>query len=107
LGFSYVKKANPLTVKGKTVKVKYSKLRKKTQTIARTKAITVSKNQGTVTYAKAKGNKKITVDKKTGKIKVKKGLKKGTYKVKIKVTAAGNSWYKKATKTVTVKIKVK
>lgn len=107
LGFSYVKKANPLTVKGKTVKVKYSKLRKKTQTIARTKAITVSKNQGTVTYAKVKGNKKITVDKKTGKIKVKKGLKKGTYKVKIKVTAAGNSWYKKATKTVTVKIKVK
>ena len=30
----------------------------------------------------------------------------GTYKVKVKVTAAGNANYKKATKTVTLKVKV-
>ena len=31
----------------------------------------------------------------------------GIYKVKIKVTAAGNDKYKKVTKTVTVKVRVK
>mgnify|MGYP002626131174 CR=1 FL=1 len=98
---------NTLTAKGKTVTVKFAKLKKKNQTVARKNAITVSKAQGTVTYVKASGNKKITVNKKTGKITVKKGLKKGTYKVKIKVTAAGTTKYKKATKTITVTIKVK
>ena len=37
---------------------------------------------------------------------IKKGLKKGTYTVKVKVTAAGNANYKKATKTVKLKIMV-
>ena len=49
---------------------------------------------------------KITVAK-TGKITVKKGLKKGTYKVKLRVTAAGNKNYKKKAKTVVVKVRVK
>ena len=100
------KKANTLSVKGKTVKVKFAKLKKKKQTIAINKAMTVSNAQGAVTYAKASGNKKITVAK-NGKITVKKGLKKGAYKVKIKVTAAGNDEYNAAVKTVTVTIKVK
>ena len=73
----------------------------------RSKAIKVSGAKGTVTYAKAGGNKKIRINKKTGKITIKKKLKKGTYKLKVKVKAAGNSKYKAATKTVTVKIKVK
>lgn len=101
------KNVNTLTAKAKKPTVKYSKLKKKNQTIARKNAITVSKAVGKVTYAKSSGNKKITVNKKTGKITVKKGLKKGTYKVKIKVKAAGNSTYKAKTKTVTVSIKVK
>lgn len=104
---TYNKKSNTLTVKAKKPTVKYSKLKKKNQTIARKNAITVSKAKGTLTYSKSSGNKKITINKKTGKITVKKGLKKGTYKVKIKVTAAGNNTYKKGTKTVTVTIKVK
>ena len=101
------KKANTLTVKSKTATVKYKNLKKKDQTIARKKSMTISKAQGTVSYTKSSGNKKITINKKTGNITVKKGLKKGTYKVKIKVKAAGNATYKAATKTVTVKIKVK
>ena len=44
---------------------------------------------------------------KTGKITVKKGLKKGVYKVKVKVTIKGTGAYKSKSKTVTVKIKVK
>jgi uncharacterized protein YkwD len=100
------KKSNTLTVKAKKATVKFKKLKKKSQTIALKKAMTVSKAQGKVTFQKAKGNKKITVAK-NGKITVKKGLKKGTYKVKIKVMAAGNSAYNAKTKTVTVTIKVK
>ena len=102
-----LKKANTMTAKGKTVKLKYKTLKKKTLKIAKTKAFTIKKPQGTVTFKKLKGNKKITVNKKTGKITVKKGLKKGTYKVKVSVTAAGNKTYKKVTKKVTVTIKVK
>ena len=94
-----VKKANTIYAKGKTVKVNGNK---KT-IIKKSKAFKIKNAKGTVTFKKAKGNKKITVAK-NGKITVKKGLKKGTYKVKIKVTAAGNSRYKAATKTVTVKI---
>lgn len=100
------KNANTLTVKAKKPTIKYSKLKKKNQTIARKNAISVSKAKGTVTYKKASGNKKITVSK-VGKFTVKKGLKKGTYKVKVKVTAAGSNAYKAATKTVTVTIIVK
>lgn len=38
---------------------------------------------------------------------MKKGLKKGTYKLKVKVTAAGNKKYGPATKTITVKLKIR
>ena len=102
-----VKKSNTLIVKAKTPTVKYSKLKKKTQTIALKKAMAVSKAQGAVTYTKASGNKKISINKKTGNITVKKGLKKGSYKVKIKVKAAGNASYNAKTITVTVTVKVK
>ena len=44
---------------------------------------------------------------KNGKITVKKGLKKGTYRIQVKVTAAGNDIYKKMTKKVYVTIIVK
>ena len=78
---------------------------KLSKVIAKAKAFKVTTAKGKVTFKKAKGNKKIAVSK-AGKVTVKKGLKKGTYKVKVKVTAAGNANYKKATKTVTLKVKV-
>ena len=57
---------------------------------------------------KSKFKKYFAVNTKTGKITVKKGLKKGTYKVKVKVKAAGNANYKASKeKTVTVTVKVK
>ena len=102
-----LKLKNPMKVKGKTVTVKYSKLKKKSQVIKRTKAIKITKKKGTLTYTKVKGNKKIKVNKKTGKITVKKGLKKRTYIVKIKVTAKSTKTYRKTTKIATVRIKVK
>ena len=71
--------------------------------------------QGSITYTLSsakKGSKTFKkyfkINKTNGKVKVKKGLKKGTYKVKVKVKAAGNGNYKaSAVKTVTFKVRVK
>ena len=112
LTFTIEKAANPLTVKGKTVKLKASKVKKKKQTIKAVNAFTVGNAQGAVTYKllsvkKAKFKKYFKVNAKTGTITVKKKLKKGTYTVKVQVTAAGNANYGSAKKVVTVKIKIK
>ena len=107
--FKIVKHANTLKIKkGKTYKVKYSKLKKAKQTVPYTSVITfTSKGQGTLTFTKKSGNKKIKISK-AGTVTIKKKLRKGTYKVKVKVKAAGNSNYTaSSTKTVTFKIKVK
>ena len=101
---SIVKRANTITVKGKSCSAKA----KKNTTIKKAKAFTIKNAKGTVTFKKASGDKKITINKKTGNITVKKGLKKGkTYSLKVKVSAAGNTAYKAGSKTVTVKIKIK
>lgn len=102
--FSITKAKNPMTVKAKTKSVKYSAVKKKNVTVT---ALTVKKAQGKKSFKKLSGNKKITVNTKTGKITVKKGLKKSTYKIKVKVTAKGTTNYKSASITKTVKIKVK
>jgi|GEM_PF-6094401 len=106
--FKIVKAANPIKLTAKTATVKYAALSKKNQVVKQTAVCTVSGAQGKLSYNKVKGNKKITINKKTGKVTVKKGLKRGTYKVKMKVKAAGNANYKaSAWKTVTFKIKIK
>ena len=52
--------------------------------------------------------KYFRIKKTTGRVTVKKGLKKGTYKAKVKIKAAGNSNYKASTvKTVMITVKVK
>ncbi len=97
---------NTLTVSGKTVKVKYEDVQKKKQTIAAKDAFKVSKNVGKVTYKKSGGNSKITVSK-SGKITIPKKMNKDTYKIKVKVTAAGDKNHKKGSKTVAIKIVIK
>ena len=106
--FKIAKIANKLSVKGKTATVKASAVKKKAQYLTTTKTLRfVNKGQGTKTYSKVSGNAKITVNKTTGKITVKKGLKKGTYKVKVRVTAAGTVNYKSKSQIATVTIRVK
>ena len=78
-----VKNTNSMTASGKTTKVKYKKLKKK----------------------KFKKYFKINVS--NGTVTIKKKLRKGTYKVKCTINAAGTEDYKPVTKTVTFKIKVK
>ena len=108
LTYTINKAANTLKIKAKTATIKYSKVRKAAQKLDVAKVITfTSKGQGAKTHIKKSGNRKITIAKKTGKATVGKGLKKGTYKVKVKVKAAGNANYKaSAWKTVTFKVKV-
>ena len=97
---------NPVTVKTKTVKISYQKLKKKNQTVPAKKAFMVADAKGSITYRKISGPKKIKITS-AGKIKVGKGLKKGNYKVKVLVTAAGDDTHKAAEKNVTVKVRVK
>ena len=102
--FTITKADNPFSVKKKNATVKRAKVKKKAQKV---KALTVT-GEGTITYKKASGSKRLTVNAKTGKITVKKGTKKGTYKIKIEVVAAGNANYLASkAKTVSVKVKVK
>ena len=78
------------------------------KSVLATKALKVTKNasKGKVTYKKVKGDKRIAV--KSGKITVKKGLKKGTYTIKVKAVSAATANYKAATsKAIALKVKVK
>ena len=106
--FTIAKARNSMKVKAKTANIKYSRLRKSPQNLSVGKVLRFThKGQGTKKYVKTSGNKKIIINKKNGKVTVKKGLKKGTYRVKVKITAAGGANYKSLTKTVTFKIRVK
>ena len=101
---------NTLKAGGKTAKVKYKKLRKKKQTVKCAKMMTISGAQGKLTYKIVSVNKKkssFKINSGNGNVTVKKKLKKGTYKLKVSVTAAGNDKYKPVTQTVTFRIKVK
>ena len=110
------KLANTLSVRGKTPTVRFSKLKKKTQYLPVSKTIRfVNKGQGTKKYSlysakkgKKSFKKKFKINAATGKLTVKKGLKKGTYTLKVRVRANGDDDYKpSALKTVTIKVKVK
>lgn len=105
--FPIVKAKGTLAVKAKTAALKAKKLKKKAQTLKVSKVLAVSKVKGKLSYSKKSGNKKITVNTKTGKVTCKKGLKKGTYKVKVAVKDAGNKNFNAVTRTVTFKVKVK
>lgn len=100
--FVIAKAANPAKAKASAKTVKFAKVKKAKQTV---KSITVKAAQGKVTYAKTSG--KFAVNKTTGAVTVPKKTKKGTYTMKVKVTAAGNANYNKSVQTVTFKIKVK
>lgn len=90
----------------KTCMVKYKDIKKKKKTLKLGVKVNKGKAHGVVTYKVKKypkGAKKCVTVNKKGVVTIKKGAKKGTYK--IKVTANSNAKMKKATKTVTIKIK--
>ncbi len=104
----HYKDANTLSVSGKTAKVKYKKAKKKNQNLSIFKVVSFANGGiGTRSYSKVSGNKKITINKSTGKVTVKKKIKKGTYKVTIWVKSSGDNTHIRTQKKVTFKIKVK
>ena len=107
--FKINKAKNPITVKTTVKTVKLSKLKKSKQTV---KPITVSKAQGKVTYKLTSVSKvlgKLVKINTNGKITISKWTKakRGTYTIKVKVSAKGNKNYKSksTTKKLTVKVK--
>ena len=96
-------KDNPIKAspKAKTLKVKDNKK----VVFTKAKAFVITGAKGTVVFKKTKGNKKISITS-AGKVIVDKGIKKGSYKVNVSVTAKGNKVYKAATKKVTLNISI-
>ena len=106
------KAVNPLNAEGKTVKISYKKLKKKTQTIALKKVVDLNQTQGEVSWLlagvkPAKAKKRFSIDERTGKVTVKKGLKKGLYKVTVNLMAAGTENFHGAEGTLTFQVRVK
>jgi hypothetical protein len=102
-----VEKDDDITFSGVTTKA--FKAKKKTKKLAKTKSfqITAVADSGNeITFAATTSNSKITVSN-TGKVTVKKGLKKGTYKVTVKAKTAAGNGYKAAKETNVYTIKIK
>ena len=102
-----VKNKNTMVAVGSTTTISRSLLKSKAR---KYKGIYFqAKAKGKVTYSKvAKGSSdRLLVNKKTGKITVKRFTRCGAYRIKVKVEAAGNAAYKPLTKTVTCKVIVR
>ena len=110
VAWSIARAANPLRLAKASRTVSASKVGKAKKAVAGAKV--KAKGQGKVTYArksvvKKKFKKSFAVDKRTGRITVRKGTPKGTYKVTVKAVAEGNANYEKSARTAVVTIKVK
>lgn len=85
-------------------KISLKKLKKKAQSFY---ISAKSTSGGKVKYKLAKKNKNIKFAASSGKITVKKGTKKGTYKIRVKMSVSENEKYKEysTTKTITIKVR--
>ncbi|HAM16065.1 MAG TPA: hypothetical protein DCP91_09465 [Eggerthellaceae bacterium] len=101
-----LKMDNPLQVKAKKLSASAAKAKKGKQVISAKKTFAVSKAKGKVIYRKVKGDRKIAIAS-NGKVTLGKGLKKGTYRIVVKITAEGNAGYLPKAKRVTITIRVK
>ena len=101
--FQILKAPNTLGASGYTTSIKASSVKKKAKVL---KKVHTFSPKGKITYTKASGSKRLSINKNTGKVAVAKGTSAGTYSMKVKVHAAGNSNYWNSTRTVTVKVKV-
>lgn len=99
-----------LSVKNQTITVsrKYQKTVTQKSAVLKKKKVTYKLNasaKGVLTYKVTKGSKKYISVSKSGVVTLKKGCKKGTYKVMITAEATKDGLFKKATKTVKFVVK--
>jgi len=100
---------NPLTqnvkITSNTKTVNYKTVKNKSVS---TSEVSVTGAKGSKKFSKVGGSDKLTINSTTGKIVVKKGTKKGTYSIKVKVTSKATTNYKQTTSAVkTIKVVVK
>lgn len=113
--FTIAKAAQHPKVTKATRTAKYAKVKKKAVSVG--KILTVKGAVGKVTFKMASvstkamsakvAKRKLALNSKTGKLTVKKGCKKGAYKLKVKVSAAGDANHKSFAKGVAVSLRVK
>ena len=106
--FTIKKAKNIITISPTKKTFKFTKLQQKDQTFKLT--IKVLGKAGKTVMIKSvpkKVKKYFAINKATGKITVKKGIPKGTYTLKIQVTAAATANYLKTTKIQPIKITIK
>ncbi|MCH5252032.1 MAG: hypothetical protein J1F22_03560, partial [Lachnospiraceae bacterium] len=99
VNFTIKKASQKLKLKVSKKKYKAKKLKKKKATFK----IKPSKNKTSVTYKVTKGASKYIRVSKKGVVTMKKGAKKGTYKVRVTAKASAN--YKSVKKVVTITVK--
>lgn len=104
LTIKIAKKAPTIKTKIGTKNLSYNALKKKAQVFTLGTSVN---SKGTLTYKKLSGSSAVSVNSKTGKLTVKKGLKKGTYKVKVQIKSTAKGNYTAGSRTVTVTVRVK
>lgn len=104
LTIKIAKKAPTIKTKIGTKNLSYNALKKKAQVFTLGTSVN---SKGTLTYKKLSGSSAVSVNSKTGKLTVKKGLKKGTYRVKVQIRSAAKGNYTAGSRTVTVTVRVK
>ncbi|MCR5273221.1 MAG: hypothetical protein K6E13_09615 [Lachnospiraceae bacterium] len=102
---------NPVSIKAKSVTLTASNLKRSNKTLKVKKCFTIKNKKTTLTFkiksvSPSSAKKRFSINKGKGTITVKKGLAKGTYKLKIKVDAQKTKYYKKTSLTRNVTIKV-
>lgn len=107
LSFKITKVAQSPTIKANAVQVKYATVKSKKVGVKLATYLTTKNLKGTVTVKKVAGDAKVTVSSSTNGLIIAKGTKKGTHKIKVRITAAGTSIYKKYTKDVVITVTVK
>lgn len=99
---------NPMKATKHDRTFRYKDVKKHAKTF---KAITVRRAKGRVSYKVKKGDTGVLTLKKDGRIKVRKGARKGTYSLKVKVsvpeTPVGNRLYLAGHDILTVTVKIR
>ena len=88
--------------KTRTFTLKASKLKTKARSLTGWRCVA----PGKLSYARTGGSSRVSVSSKTGQVTVKKGTKRGTYKIRLKVTAAATSEFKAASESYILTIRV-
>ena len=109
--FTIEKADGTLTAQGNKVKARSKTIKlKKPKKISAEKAYTIEGVIGDLAFSKVKASKKagkFKVNETTGQIKVKKGLKKGKYKLTVLISDAGDKNHEAAEAEAVVKIRIR